>query len=428
MNSFILKGNICHTPSSGVLETHENSFLVCIDNKAAGIFPSIPAEYAALPVHDYGDSLIIPGLVDLHIHAPQFTYRGTGMDMELMDWLSEQAFPEESRFSDPDYADKAYDIFANALRKSATSRACIFATRHSGATELLMKKMESSGLITYVGKVNMDREAPDALREKNAEASADDTVTWLENINGRFKRCFPILTPRFIPSCTDELLDRLKEIQENYSLPLQSHLSENRSEIEFVRSLRPDAEFYGQAYENSGLFGKAGKYKTIMAHCVWSDADELSLMKKNGVYIAHCPASNTNLSSGIASIRKYISLGINVGLGSDVAGGHSESMFRAVSDAVQMSKLYWRLVDPQLSPLTFAEAFYLATKGGGSFFGKVGSFEPGFEMDALVLDDSILPAPRKLSLAHRLERAVYLNLDLGGIRGKYVAGQKIVLD
>lgn len=428
MNSFILKGNICHTPSPGVLETHENSFLVCIDNKISGIFSSIPDELKSLPVHDHGDRLIIPGLVDLHIHAPQFTYRGTGMDIELMSWLSEQAFPEEARFSDPDYASCAYKIFADAMRKSATTRACIFATRHSAATVLLMEEMESSGLVSYVGKVNMDREAPDDLREKNAKASSDDTLIWLQNINGRFERCFPILTPRFIPSCTDELLSRLKEIQEKYVLPVQSHLSENRSEIEFVRSLRPDADFYGQAYENSGLFGNHGKYKTIMAHCVWSDAGELSLMKKNGVYIAHCPASNTNLSSGIAPIRKYLSLGLNVGLGSDVAGGHSESMFRAVSDAVQMSKLYWRLVDPDLPPLTFSEAFYLATKGGGSFFGNVGSFEPGFEMDALVLDDSILPTPRKLNLPHRLERAVYLNLDLNGIREKYVAGQRVRLD
>jgi guanine deaminase len=133
-----------------------------------------------------------------------------------------------------------------------------------------------------------------------------------------------------------------------------------------------------------------------------------------------------NLTSGIAPIRKYIDKGLNVGLGSDIAGGHSDSIFRAITDAIQVSKMYFRMVNDSYKPLKFSEAFYLATKGGGSFFGKVGSFEAGYEFDAVVMDDSVLVHPQDLNLAERVERAVYLGLDEKNIISKYVAGNKIV--
>ena len=150
-------------------------------------------------------------------------------------------------------------------------------------------------------------------------------------------------------------------------------------------------------------------------------------MRKNGVFVAHCPASNMNLTSGIAPIRKYLDWGLRIGLGSDIAGGHSESIFRAITDTIQVSKMYFRMVDEAYQPLVFSEAFYLATKGGGAFFGKVGSFEEGYEFDAVILDDSVLPHPQSLNLAERMERAVYLGLDEKNITAKYVAGEKIVM-
>ena len=149
-------------------------------------------------------------------------------------------------------------------------------------------------------------------------------------------------------------------------------------------------------------------------------------MKKNGVFVAHCPASNMNLTSGIAPIRKYVELGLHIGLGSDVAGGHSLSIFRAITDAIQVSKMYFRMVDERYKPLIFSEAFYLATKGGGEFFGKVGSFEEGYEFDAVVLSDDALVHPQTLNLAERMERAVYLGLDEKGITAKFVAGRKVL--
>lgn len=162
-----------------------------------------------------------------------------------------------------------------------------------------------------------------------------------------------------------------------------------------------------------------------MAHCIYSTDDEIELLKKNEVFVAHCPQSNINLSSGIAPIRKYIELGLNVGIGTDIAAGHSLSMFRAVADTVQVSKLYYRLVDQKYSPIKFTEAFYLATKGGAKFFGNVGSFEKGYEFDALVIDDLKVPHPYDLSILERLERAFYLSLDEKYLDAKIVKGKFI---
>ena len=430
-NSFILKGNICQTKTIYELDLHESAYVVCVDGISRGIFNKVPEEYNDLEVIDYGDKLIFPGMIDLHLHAPQYAFRGMCMDLELMDWLNRYTFPEEEKYEDLEYADKAYDIFVDALKKSATTRACIFATRHRFATELLMEKMEKSGLVSYVGKVNMDREASEKLTEKSAEISAYETFAWINAVNGKFENTKPILTPRFIPCCTDKLMEELREIQMAYGIPVQSHLSESRGEIEFVKFLRPESKFYGDSYNEYDLFGKNDDIntdvKTVMAHCVWSTEDEVELMRKNGVFVAHCPASNMNLTSGIAPIRKYIERGLEIGLGSDVAGGQSESIFRAITDAIQVSKMYYKMVDESYKPIVFSEAFYLATKGGGKFFGNVGSFEDGYEFDAVVIDDSILPHPQPLTLAERMERAVYLGLDASGIVAKFVSGRNINL-
>ena len=158
---------------------------------------------------------------------------------------------------------------------------------------------------------------------------------------------------------------------------MQSHLSENFGEIAWVKELCPATHFYGEAYSQFGLFG--GDCPTVMAHCVHSSDEEIALMKKQGVYIAHCPQSNTNLSSGIAPARRYLDAGLHIGLGSDIAAGSSLSILRAMADAIQVSKLYWRLADSSVRPLTLEEAFYMGTEGGGSFFGKVGSFKEGYE-------------------------------------------------
>lgn len=430
--SFVLHGDFCYSKSKDEIATVKDGYAVCVEGVSKGVFKSIPKEYSNLTVYDYKDKLIIPGLIDLHVHAPQFAFRGRGMDLELLDWLNEQTFPEESKYEDLDYAKKAYEIFADAMAKSATTHAVIFATKHRKATEILMSLLEDTGIISYVGKVNMDREAPKSLKEESADMSAYETFGWINGVIDKYKRTKPILTPRFIPCCSPELLEQLREIQITYDLPVQSHLSENQGEVEFVKKLCPNNEFYGDAYDDYGLFGEEHRakrpIKTIMAHCVYSTDSEVQRMKDNGVFVAHCPASNVNLSSGIAPVRKFLDLGLKVGLGSDVAGGHTISMLRAITDAVQVSKLYWKMVDNNLKPLSFEQAFYLCTIGGGEFFGKVGSFEEGYEFNAVILDDQGLKYPQPLTVRERLESSAYANVDNYALLAKFVQGKKIYED
>lgn len=421
MNSFVLRGNIGFSQSPDELRLFADSFLVCHEGKCRGVFSEIPGEFCGLPLKDYGENLIIPGLVDLHLHAPQFPFRGIGSDRELLDWLNTYTYPEERKYSDLIYADKAYGIFVEELRKSATARAVIYATIHRKATILLMDKLEASGLVTMAGKVNMDRNAPAYLTE-TTESSIKETRCWLSEAVGKYERTMPIITPRFIPSCTEKLLKALGEISVEYGLPVQSHLSENLAEIDWVRKLVPSADTYGGIYEKFNLFGR--DVPCVMAHCVHSSAAELELIKKNGVFIAHSPDSNTNLSSGIAPVNRYIRQGLKVGLASDLAGGSDINMLRMMAEAIRASHLRWRLVDDELPALSFANVFYLATKGGGEFFGKVGSFEPDYEFDALVIDDSALVTPRELSLAERLERLPFL-ADNRNIRAKFVSGRQL---
>ena len=421
---FILRGNIVYSKNQKELNICEHGYLVCRDGQVEGVYQTLPFRMGGNPIHDHGDCLIIPGLVDLHIHAPQYSFRGLGMDMELLEWLETNTFPEEAKYESLEYARKAYQIFADNMRRSATTRACIFGTVHRPATLLLMDMMEKTGLDTMIGKVNMDRNCPDYIIEETEE-SAGETLEWIRDVlHRKYQNTRPILTPRFTPSCTDELMEELKKLQMRYGLPLQSHLSENQGEIAWVKELCPWAGFYGDAYDRFGLFG--ADCPTVMAHCVYSGEQEIERMKENGVFIAHCPESNMNVSSGIAPVRTFLERGLHIGIGSDVAGGSTENLFRAMAHAVQSSKLRWRLTDDSLEALTAEEVFYMATKGGGAFFGKAGSFEKGDEFDAVVLDDSRLKHPQPLDVRSRLERMIYL-ADEREIRAKYVKGKEIDL-
>jgi len=417
----IIKGNFFDCSKDRQLQVHTDAYCVVKDGISEGIFRELPARYNGLAVTDYGDRMIMPALVDLHTHAPQYTFHGMGMDLELLEWLSTYTFPEESRYSDLEYASRAYDIFVNDLRRSGTGRAVIFGTIHRQATLLLMEKLEQSGLVTYVGKVNMDRNSPDFYREQTEE-SLKETEKFVEDATG-FRNTRPILTPRFIPTCSDELMRGLGDIQKRTALPVQSHISENPREIEWVRQLNPDAAFYGDAYDIFGLFG--GECRTVMAHCVYSSEEEIRRMAQNGVFAAHCPNSNTNIASGIAPVRKLLNAGIRVGLGSDVSGGHSLSLFDEMVSAVQVSNLRWRCIDENDRQLSMTEAFYMATRGGGEFFGRVGCFDSGYEFDALVIDDSGLPWMMKPDAEHRFLRSLYLSHECS-IAAKYVRGRRIM--
>ena len=420
--TYALKGNIIYSKNQNEINCFENSYLICQDGKSMGVFKKLDEKYKDIEVIDFGEKIICPGLVDLHIHAPQYNFRGMGMDLELLDWLNTYTFPSEAKFKDEDYAKRSYQRFVDYLKYGPNTRHVIFASLHVKSTQILMDLMEESKMVSFVGKVNMDRNGGVDLEEKDANQSEKATLDWLESIKGKYKNTYPILTPRFIPSCTDELLEKLRKIKDEYNLPIQSHLSENLGEIEWVKELVPKAKFYGDAYNVFDLFGKNNK--TVMAHCVYSNDDEQDLIKENEVFIAHCSYSNTNLTSGIAPAGKYLREGQKIGLGSDVAGGTHASIFKAMADAIKVSKLRYRLVDEKIKPLSLEEAFYMATLGGGEFFGKVGSFEKGYEFDAIVIDDEKLLEEDKFNLKQRLERIVYLSKD-EDIVSKFVRGNKI---
>ena len=419
----ILKGDIIFNKSQEELEMIRDGFLITKEDVIVGVCEELPEEYRQTEVEDYTGKLILPGFIDLHVHAPQYTFRGLGMNMELLPWLNTYTFPEEAKYADVEYAKKVYPKFVDDLKNSVTTRAGIFGTLHVKSTEYLMDLLEESGIIAGVGKVNMDRNAPENLIE-STEETIEETKRWLAETEGKYRRVFPILTPRFIPSCTDEAMEGLEKICRKTGIPVQSHLSENQSEIEWVQELHPDTSCYAEAYEKYGMCGSVSK--TIMAHCVYSDksAKEMELLKKNQVWVAHCPESNLNLASGIAPIKKMMREGIRVGLGTDVAAGSKLSLLSAMAEAIKASKMRWRYVEETERPLTIPEIFYLATVGGGSFFGKVGTFEEGYAFDAVVMDDSRL-ADETMSLYERLERLIYMPEE-SRIIAKYVEGKNIL--
>ena len=418
----IIFGNFIFTKTPSEFEILENTYMLINDGIIDDTFKEIPKEYKNIKVTYYKNEIIIPGLVDLHVHAPQYQYRGLGLDKELLDWLNDYTYKEENKYQDITYAEKAYDIFVNDLKQSATTHAVLFATVYKDSTLLLMDKLEKAGLVTYVGKLNMDRNCPSFICE-DTDHSLKETEEWILESNKKgYKNTKPIITPRFVPTCSDSLLNGLGELIEKYNLTFQSHLDENPSEIKWVKELCPTKKNYTDVYHSFGLLNK--KHKALLAHCVYLDEDEIKMIKEDEGYIVHCPESNMNVTSGIAPIRRYMDEGMNVGLGSDIAGGSEINLFKAISHAIQSSKLRYRHVDSSLKALSESEGFYLATKGGGSFFGKVGSFEKGYEFNAVILNDERLKNAYPLSLKERIQRIIYLG-DEREVKIKYIRGKII---
>ena len=404
----IYKAHILFTKEQSRFEVLENGYVAV---GADGCVTGVAADLASLDstdaeIIDFGDCLLIPAMNDLHVHAPQYRNQGIAMDLELLPWLQNYTFPEDMKYADMAYAERMYRRFVRDLWRFGTMRACVFATIHTDSTRLLMRLFQEAGMGALVGKVGMNRNCPEGLSER-----VDDMVAGYESLISEFNGepmslVRPIITPRFIPSCSSEMLQACGQLADKYQLPVQSHLSENKDEIAWVQELEPESTSYGDAYDRYGLFGQT---PTIMAHCVWTDGDELALMKRRGVVVAHCPTSNFNVASGMAPIRRFLDEGLQVGLGSDISGGHDLNIFRMMVYAIQVSKMHYQQ-NHERAFLSLSEAFWIATKSAGRFFGRVGSFEPGYEFDALVIDDGDLNHDH-YSLLHRLERYIYLGDD-----------------
>ncbi|MCD8384183.1 MAG: amidohydrolase family protein [Clostridiales bacterium] len=411
----IIRGTIIDAPALGEVRYLPGGCLVLEDGVIREVLETLP-EGTELPVTDYGDCLILQSFADMHLHGPQYPLLGTCMDVPLLEWLNRYAFPTESRFADPDYAREVYAMLAAELVDNGTTRVVMFSSLHTEGTWLLMEALERAGITGYVGKVNMDRNGSPVLQE-TTEQSKRETLRWLEGCE-RFSHIRPILTPRFTPSCTDELMAWLGELAGERGLCVQSHLSENTSELAWVSQLHPDCQRYWETYAKYGLW----KDHTVMAHCVYSDETERRAMREAHVLAVHCPDSNTNVCSGVAPVRQMLEEGVWVALGSDIAGGDHLPMLEVMSSAVRISKV--RYMTAGDAPLSAAEAYYLGTTAGHRYFGAGDGFAVGDRLHAVVVDDSTLGPKGEMELPLRLERAIY-RAKKEQITAVYSDGRKI---
>ncbi len=422
----IYKGHIIFTPTPQEFSIIEDGYIV-VDDKGLVVETSKnrPASYPGIPVTDFGDALLIPAMNDMHVHAPQYRNMGIAMDKELLPWLNQYTFPEELRFKNIDYAQAIYTRFVHDLWLNGTMRAVVYATSDLRSTLLLCRLFENVGIGAAVGLVAMDRNCPKELQVSYKQYAVE--LEQLVRESKELSMVSPILTPRFIPSCSPELLKTISQFAQQLHLPVQSHLSENRAEVAWVQELEPESSCYGDAYNRYGLFGQT---RTLMAHCCYTQGEELELMRRNHVMAVHCPMSNCNLGSGIAPIRTFLQNEVEVSLGSDVAAGHSLSIFRAMQYALQMSKLRYAQSEGKVPFLTLSEVFYMATKAGGAYLFGSGSFEKGYAFDALVIDDKQLnySDPKKgvmpYGLQQRLERFIYSG-DEHTIAHRFCGGKEI---
>lgn len=413
-----IKGNLIYAERFGDLTIVENGYLTYDEKGIKGISKNLPSQAEDIEVEDYGNCLIFPSFSDMHLHGPQYPMLGMGMDLPLLDWLNTYTFPTEAHFKDTAMARKIYADLAHNLVKNGTTRVCMFSSLHVDATLALMDELEKAGIYGYVGKVNMDRNGGVDLQE-TTEESISETKRWLRE-SKRFSNIKPIITPRFTPSCTNELMEALGEIAKEHDLPIQSHLSENVGEIAWVKDLHPDCQEYWETYDKYGLWND----RTLMAHCVHSSQRELEAIKKSGVYVVHCPSSNENLLSGYAKVRQMMEMGIRVVLGSDVAGGDHLSMFDNLTAAIRASKAR-QVFDGKDRFLTVEESFYLATSASDSFFGEKPGFAVGNAFHAIVLQDDGVPSVRDLTVKERFERAMYRR-QVDAVKAVYSQNKKIL--
>ena len=417
MNTTILKGNIVAAPELGKLDITENGYLVAEDGIIVGVYETLPEKYAACEVEDCGNDLILQTFSDMHLHAPQYAMLGMGMDMPLLDWLNTYTFPTEANFANTELARSIYKKLAAELVANGTTRVVMFSSLHREGTLVLMEELEKAGVTGYVGKVNMDRNGGENYQE-TTEESMEETLKWLEQCN--FEHVHPIITPRFTPTCTNELMAFLGKVAAEKNLPIQSHLSENTGELAWVAELHPDCAQYWETYAKYNLWND----RTVMAHCVWSDERERKAIKDAGVWVCHCASSNEDLISGYAPIRVMLDEGLRVVLGSDIAGGDHISMFDNVTASIRASKARRIMTNWETDFLTVAEAYYLGTTAACEFFGEKPGFAAGNPLHAIVVRDNDLPDVRERTTQERFERSMYRRQP-DAIQAVWSAGRKV---
>jgi len=410
----LIKGNIIFTREKDAFEVFQDGYLAIEGEKIIEVGYDLEDRYPQAIVEDYHGHLILPSFTDLHSHAVQYGNLGMGFDKPLLDWLETYTFPEEERFSDPAYAYEVFKLVLKDVIDQGTTQIVFYSSIHPGAGRLLMDMCHQAGIKAYVGKVCMDRNSPDYLIESKDQAikGTKDLLTLdYPHVKG-------IVTPRFVPTCSPDLQRGLGDLVK-MGYGLQTHLSENLDEIDWVKELHPEARDYLSVYDQFGLLGD----RTILGHCIYCSPDERQMIKDRGAFVAHCPSANFNLTSGLMPIRTYLEEGIQVGLGTDVGAGHHISIKTAIIQSIQMSKAK-EMLTPDQKALSLSEAFFLATKGGGSYFGKSGSFEPGYDADYLIVKPSAMAKIKSLTPQEALEKFIYSG-SRTDIIGVYALGRSI---
>ncbi|KAH9844811.1 Amidohydrolase family [Teratosphaeria destructans] len=329
------------------------------------------------------NGFFFPGFIDTHIHASQYPNAGIFGKSTLLDWLNTYTFPLEASFHDLPKASRIYNRVVARTLSHGTTTACYFATNHVPATNLLADICLARGQRAFVGRVCMDRMSPDYYRDASVAAAIAATrqcIDHIRRIDPHSSLITPVITPRFAPSCTREVLLHLGALHRETHLPIQTHVSENASEIQLVAQLFPESPTYTHVYDAAGLLTP----HTILAHAVHLTPAERALIGSRRAKISHCPASNTAITSGTAKVRTLLNEGLTVGLGTDVSGGHTPSILAECREALFVSR-HVAMTEGDAAKLAPEEALFLATRGGAAVVGlegRIGGFEVGMEWDA----------------------------------------------
>lgn len=398
----------------------EDGILVVESGLVADIGPAteILARYPGLNVTEYQDKMITSGFIDTHIHYPQ-----TGMiasyGEQLLDWLENYTFPEERRFQDPEYARKVATLFLDELASNGTTTALVFGTVHKASIDVFFQEAEKRNLRMIAGKVLMDRNAPDYLRD-TPQSGYLESKSLIEKWHNKGRLLYAV-TPRFAPTSTPEQLATVGELLREYpDVYMHTHLSENQKEIEWVLALFPERQSYLDVYDHYGLLHK----RSVFAHGIHLSDCECQRLAETQSAIAFCPTSNLFLGSGLFRLSELEAFNVKVGMGTDVGAGTSFSILQTMSEAYKVMQLQQQ----KLHPL---KSLYLATLGGARALyleDKIGNLEAGKEADFVVLDLHATQLMRfRMNQATTLEEKLFVLMSLGDDRTvseTYIMGEK----
>lgn len=412
MRARSIRGDFVHAPVRGEIEVlRDHVILIGRDGTIASVAPAaegVPDGTLELPA----GQVVLPGFVDLHVHAPQYPQLGLALDEPLEVWLGKYTFPLEARYADLDFAREAYGTLVSDLLAGGTTTALYFATVHREATQLLAEICLEQGQRGLVGKVVMDNHetSPDYYRDETAASAMADTRAVIDHIRtlpGN-DRVLPVVTPRFIPSCTDAALAGLGALAQECGCHVQTHCSE--SDWAHGYALERYGHTDTSALDGFGLLTR----KTILAHSVFLTHADMDAVRAAGAGVAHCALSNMYFANAVFPLRRALEKGLHVGLGTDVSGGPSASMFDACRTTVQASRLLETGVDPDVpretrghpgTTIDMQTAFHLATAGGGKALDlPVGIFAPGYHFDAIAINPNVADGTIRLFGAQTIDR------------------------